>query len=433
MKQLMLNMVKTYKQMNKPDDKQNIKNYGSIQYPECTLGGNHSGEILSLICLEKECQQNQILCCCICQEEFHKGHQLKPLKLLLCEYDQKQKEFQSGTLKQSEKDLLVKKINEKEIISLEQTRDLQQQIVQKLNKIQDHQKQFFENLRKLVKLREIDNGNTSLVIENILNNQQNSQLFGKFVKELLDALIIQELPDQDLGYEELNKAFDFHIKDQSDRIKQLEKQMFIGVHQQIEFLMQKTSKNLIQTSCNFEFLHNNKHPQVEIVEPQIVKASQSTHGYKFAVMNPSLDKNQVTVFGFKLNNVHSSNWLAVGACHLSVVQSKQFGFAFQSLGHGGYLVSSNGGAWSSTTANQNNVVKCFKFGKGDLIVITYDPKNDTMTFTKQKTKTTFKLDVPKSDNNLHPCVLFYYALDEVEFISSEGINQLLSSDAIVEL
>ncbi|CAD8157539.1 unnamed protein product [Paramecium pentaurelia] len=420
----MLNMVKTYKQMNKPDDKQNVKKYSNIQYPECNLGGNHSGEILSLICLEKECQQNQILCCCICQEELHKGHQLKPLKLLLCEYDQKQKEFQSITLKQSEKDLLVNKINEQEIKSLEQTQDLQQQIVQKLNKIQDHQKQFFENLRKLVKLREIDDGNTTLVIENIMNNQKNSQQFRKFVKELLDALIIQDLPDQDLGYEELNKAFDFHIQDQSDHIKQLEKYMFTGVQQQIEFLIQKTSKSVFQQSYNFQFLPNNKHPQVEIIEQKIVKASNSTHGYKFAVMNPSLDKNQVTVFGFKLNNVHTSNWLAVGACHLSIVQSKQFGFAFQSLGHGGYLVSSNGGAWSSTTANQNNVVKCFKFGKGDVVVCTYDPKNEIMIFTKQKTKTTFKLDIPKSDNDLFPCVLFYYALDEVEFISSDAINKL---------
>lgn len=39
------------------------------------------------------------------------------------------------------------------------------------------------------------------------------------------------------------------------------------------------------------------------------------------------------------------------------------------------MVSSNGGAWSSTTSNQNNVVKCFKFGKGDIIVCIYDPNN----------------------------------------------------------
>lgn len=44
-------------------------------------------------------------------------------------------------------------------------------------------------------------------------------------------------------------------------------------------------------------------------------------------MNPCLDKNQVTVFGFKLNvyiyyknkNVHTSNWLAIGVCNLSIV------------------------------------------------------------------------------------------------------------------
>ncbi|CAD8054837.1 unnamed protein product [Paramecium primaurelia] len=422
MKQLVQNMVKTYKQMNKSDDKLNIKKFSSLQYPQCPIGGDHSGETMSLICLEKDCLQRQILCCCICQEEFHKGHQLKPLKLLLCEYDQQLREYQNISLKQYEKDFLIKKINEQEEKSLIYIQELKTQINNKLSKILNLEQDFFENLRKYVKMREFSNGNQFSVIDTIIQNQTNVEMLSSSVKKLIDTLV-EEIPEKDLNYEEINRIFDFHINDQKDHLHQLETQFNQVFQQQIELLQSKTQKKILNKVLQFQFLPNNKHPQVDILSPKIVKASSSTHGYKFAVMTPSLDKNQTTVFGFKLNCVHQSNWIAIGVCDLSIVQNKQFGFAFQSLGHGGYMVSSNGGAWSSTTSNQNNVVKCFKFGKGDIIVCTYDPNNQTIIFNKQKSNTTFKLDIPKSDHDLYPCVLFYYALDEVEFIQPEGINK----------
>jgi hypothetical protein len=37
------------------------------------------------------------------------------------------------------------------------------------------------------------------------------------------------------------------------------------------------------------------------------------------------------------------------------------------------MISSNGGTWSNTNAELNNVVKSFKFGKGDVVICEYDP------------------------------------------------------------
>ncbi len=54
-------------------------------------------------------------------------------------------------------------------------------------------------------------------------------------------------------------------------------------------------------------------------------------------------------YGFKIRE-SSSNWLAVGMCHKGIVSSKNFGFNFSAIGHGGYMVSSNGGSWSHTKA-----------------------------------------------------------------------------------
>jgi hypothetical protein len=57
----------------------------------------------------------------------------------------------------------------------------------------------------------------------------------------------------------------------------------------------------------------------------------------------------VKTYGFKIRE-SSSNWLAVGMCHKGIVSSKNFGFNFSAIGHGGYMVSSNGGSWSHTKA-----------------------------------------------------------------------------------
>lgn len=59
-----------------------------IQYPECNKGGSHVGEFSNLYCLEQTCKENNIICC-ICYEEAHKKHNVKPLKFVLEELDKK--------------------------------------------------------------------------------------------------------------------------------------------------------------------------------------------------------------------------------------------------------------------------------------------------------------------------------------------------------
>ena len=75
-----------------------------------------------------------------------------------------------------------------------------------------------------------------------------------------------------------------------------------------------------------------------------VKASAS-QSYKFAIMEPHIKKSN-SQLAFKVKN--NSNWVAFGVCHKNIVQSKNYSFAFNSVGHGAYLVSSNGGSWSNS-------------------------------------------------------------------------------------
>jgi hypothetical protein len=44
-----------------------------------------------------------------------------------------------------------------------------------------------------------------------------------------------------------------------------------------------------------------------------------------------------------MKEVNASNWIAVGMCHLKTIEVNKYAFGFSSVGHGAYMVSSNGG------------------------------------------------------------------------------------------
>jgi hypothetical protein len=112
----------------------------------------------------------------------------------------------------------------------------------------------------------------------------------------------------------------------------------------------------VWTKAFFKFSPTLKHNDVKLINEYTVKSSNSS-GYKFAIMDPSLEKgSKIKTFSFKVKEC-SSNWVAVGMCHSSIVKNKSYAFNFSNLGHGGYLVSANGGSWSNTKSEANNTVK----------------------------------------------------------------------------
>lgn len=54
---------------------------------------------------------------------------------------------------------------------------------------------------------------------------------------------------------------------------------------------------------------------------------------------------------------NTSNWMAFGVCHKDIICSKNYSFLFNSIGHGAYMISSNGGSWSHIKPEFNNIVK----------------------------------------------------------------------------
>ena len=78
----------------------------------------------------------------------------------------------------------------------------------------------------------------------------------------------------------------------------------------------------------------------------------------------------------------TNNWVGVGICHKTKVDSKEYQFNSHAIGHGCYMIISNGTVWSSIQSDINGCVKSFKFVKGDIIQVEYDPIAKKVRFKK---------------------------------------------------
>lgn len=111
---------------------------------------------------------------------------------------------------------------------------------------------------------------------------------------------------------------------------------------------------------NYKFSKNSKHTDIKVLNDHLVKATNSS-GYKFAIMEPGLENgDSIKDFAFRIKEL-TSNWVAVGMCHKNIVSNKSYGFNFSSIGHGAYMVSSNGGSWSNIKAELNNSIRVLVF------------------------------------------------------------------------
>lgn len=75
------------------------------------------------------------------------------------------------------------------------------------------------------------------------------------------------------------------------------------------------------------------------------------------------------------------------------------------------MISSNGGSWSSLDESYNNVVKAFKFSKGQTVSCEYDHSSKRVKFENIETKETYTLNVNFVEDEMYACVLFYFIDD----------------------
>jgi hypothetical protein len=103
--------------------------------------------------------------------------------------------------------------------------------------------------------------------------------------------------------------------------------------------------------------------------------------------------------------VKKKSWIGVGMCHINTIKNTDFNFEYTEMGHGNYLISSNGYSWSSLKPEFNSHFEPFTFDTGDTIEITYSPKTKTIDFSKMGTEDKYSLDFEfRPGDPLHPAI-----------------------------
>jgi hypothetical protein len=109
--------------------------------------------------------------------------------------------------------------------------------------------------------------------------------------------------------------------------------------------LQKTADNpsIFDSKVDFKFSPELKHAGITVVSDTVIKSTEG-YNYHFGLLEPSLQEkgNRPCRVAFRIKE-NSSNWLAVGACYKNSISASNYTFNYSNLGHGAYLVSSNGG------------------------------------------------------------------------------------------
>jgi len=75
-------------------------------------------------------------------------------------------------------------------------------------------------------------------------------------------------------------------------------------------------------------------------------------------------------------------WVGLGICLKNMIKGANYHFNYTNIGHGSYLISSNGYSWSHSTKDFNSAFKTFQFTVNDIVYIEYDPKDNKLRFRK---------------------------------------------------
>lgn len=77
-------------------------------------------------------------------------------------------------------------------------------------------------------------------------------------------------------------------------------------------------------------------------------------------------------------------WIGLGICLRNSIKNANYHFNYTNIGHGSYLISSNGYSWSHSTKELNSAFKTFQFAVNDTVYVEYDPENSLLRFRKNQ-------------------------------------------------
>lgn len=396
----------------------------AFKYPECKKGDYHTGESLSLICLESKCIEDSVMCG-MCYNDGHKNHKIKPIKMVINGAEKYLSERTQISIDaksvqdsiQTSKNNILTKYDEFELTFTKLIRETRARLGA-----------LFAKLTEQVEMKTSNNEELLKALNDIREQEIEADKFIAVMKKVLVGVPSEEDNDQEISEKEIISSVESITKKVEKDLSTKTAAILEKMNSYMAFL-DKTlgAPSIFSTHIDFKFSQELKHQSIEVVEDNYVKSKPAVNGmnYSLCLMEPSIQEkgNKARRISFKIHK-STSNWLAVGLCHKNIAEKNSFTLPYSQLGHGGYMVSTNGGtifvntgSWSSLSSTKNNVVTSFHYTQGDTINISYEPDETKIVFSKAGTTQNYTLEYdPLDEDELHLCCLFYYPNDEIEFM-----------------
>ena len=95
------------------------------------------------------------------------------------------------------------------------------------------------------------------------------------------------------------------------------------------------------------------------------------------------------------------------------------------IGHGSFLLSTNGYTWSHSKAEDNIKLKAFEFDTGTNVGVTFDPHNLKLIYTNLTTHETYEqlLDLTEAEKTggINFCANLCSCADEVRIVTNKVV------------
>lgn len=115
------------------------------------------------------------------------------------------------------------------------------------------------------------------------------------------------------------------------------------------------------------------------------QTGMESSGQRFILMEQDLSSNlRKKCWAVKIKKF--VGWIGVGISLKSQIIHVNYNFHYTTIGHGSYLISTNGYSWSHSVKEYNSSFKCFTFAVGDTIHIEYNPLIGKLKFRKNESQ-----------------------------------------------
>jgi hypothetical protein len=125
-----------------------------------------------------------------------------------------------------------------------------------------------------------------------------------------------------------------------------------------------------------------KGAKIKITDAIAEQTATESSGQRFILMEQPLNDgtSRKKTWGIRVKKF--GGWIGIGISLHNLIKNANFHFNYTVIGHGSYLISSNGYSWSHSQKEFNSAFKSFTFVVNDVIFIEYDPVALKLRFHK---------------------------------------------------